>query len=336
MNLISEYIANNSFSIFLSIFLIYFLIFNASTIFVGRNLKVIKKKKFLSNKNVYLFGGYFIAIPIILLIIYFNPVNFQSLQENIILLLTIILILIFGVLDDNIDLKPLIKTIYSLIVFFIFLIFNQKFRITGIDIYFFKYNFLFVESLFFTIFCFYILQNTINFSDGINGVAILIVFCVNLILFYYNQDKYFAFQIIFFLNILIFTLILNLNNKLFLGDAGVNLISFITAINMITVYNQANSLLTQEKVLLYLLFPGLDLIRLVIERIYNKISPTKKDSNHLHHLLFVKVGQFQTLLIYTLIIIANFIICEIFKIEVFHVTLLLILTYLIILKKFKT
>ena len=251
-------------------------------------------------------------------------------QENIILLLKIILILIFGVLDDNIDLKPLIKTIYSLIVFFIFLIFNQKFRITGIDIYFFKYNFLFVESLFFTIFCFYILQNTINFSDGINGVAILIVFCVNLILFYYNQDKYFAFQIIFFLNILIFTLILNLNNKLFLGDAGVNLISFITAINMITVYNQANSLLTQEKVLLYLLFPGLDLIRLVIERMYNKISPTKKDSNHLHHLLIRKFNLLKSLMIYLFLISWPFVFKLLFAITDLNLILLNLIFYSIL------
>ena len=41
---------------------------------------------------------------------------------------------------------------------------------------------------------------------------------------------------------------MNLNNKLFLGDAGVNIISFITAINIVTIYSQENSGLTQEKV----------------------------------------------------------------------------------------
>ena len=173
-------------------------------------------------------------------------------------------------------LKPTFKTIFSLIVFCLFITFNQKFRISGIDIYFFKYDFLILESFIFTLFCFYIFQNTINFTDGINGVAITIAICINLILLYYNQDKFFSLQIIFILNILFFSLIMNLNNKLFLGDAGVNIISFITAINIVTIYSQENSGLTQEKVFLYLLLPGLDLIRLVIERISNKISPTKK------------------------------------------------------------
>ena len=128
---------------------------------------------------------------------------------------------------------------------------------------------------------------------------------------------------------------MNLNNKLFLGDAGVNIISFITAINIVTIYSQENSGLTQEKVFLYLLLPGLDLIRLVIERISNKISPTKKDSNHLHHLLFIKIGQYKTLLIYILIMGIIFFFCEILKFEIFIVTVLLTITYIAILKKFK-
>ncbi len=336
MNLINEGITYDYFSIILSICFIYYLIFNASTIFLGKNLKVIKKKKFLSNKDVHLFGGYFITIPIIIYIVFFSFISLEFFKENIVLLITLKLILIFGIIDDNIDLKPIFKTIFSLIAFSFFISFNQKFQINGIDIYFFKYDFLIVETFIFTLFCFYIFQNTINFTDGINGVAIIIALCINLILLYYNQDQFFSLQIVFILNILFFSLIMNLNNKLFLGDAGVNIISFITAINIITIYTQENSELSQEKVFLYLLFPGLDLIRLVIERISNKISPTKKDVNHLHHLLFVKIGQYKTLSIYIFVMGTIFFLCEILKFQIFTVTVLLAITYLVTLKKFKS
>ena len=160
--------------------------------------------------------------------------------------------------------------------FLFFLYFSNDIRIHELNIYFINYSLLPFESLLFTILCFYILQNSINFSDGINGVAIIIILSINFILLFYNQNQNLFFLLIFIINLLFLSLILNLKNKIFLGDAGVNLLSFLTAINIITIFNQSNSLLTQEKIFLFLLVPGLDLIRLVLERTYNKISPTKK------------------------------------------------------------
>ena len=335
MNLIIDDINITLLSTLLSINFIFFLIFNASAKFVGVNLRVIKKRKFLSNENVYLLGGYFIFIPIFTLIIYTLIFSIENFVQNFIINISMFAILIFGIIDDNIDLKPMFKTFISLTIFFFLIYSVENLRIDLINIYFIEYNLSLFESLIFTVLCLFILQNTINFSDGINGIALIIVICLHLILLFYNQDKNLFYLIIFILNALILTLILNLNNKLFLGDAGVNLISFLTAINIISVYSQNNSLLTQEKIFLYLLFPGLDLSRLVFERIYKRINPTKKDVNHLHHLLYKKIGQLRTLLIYAAIILSIFILTEIFKVKVFLTIGLLILAYLFIFKKLK-
>ena len=128
---------------------------------------------------------------------------------------------------------------------------------------------------------------------------------------------------------------MNLKDKFFLGDAGVNILSFLTAINIIFIFKQDNSLLTQEKIFLFLLVPGLDLIRLVFERAYNKISPAKKDVNHFHHLLYKKFGQIKTLLIYPILIFSTFVLTEVLKIKEFIVIILLILTYILIFRKIK-
>lgn len=330
MNLISEDLIKN-FSIILSFCFIYFLIFNASASFFGNKLNIIKKKKFLSNKEVYLLGGHFLFLPLMLIILYSS----NLIIENLILIFCLLLIFIFGIIDDKYDLKPSIKTLSSFIAFFIYLYFKENTRINEINLYFINYNLLPLGSLLFTAVCLYILQNSINFSDGINGVAIVIIISINLILLFYNQNHNFFFILIFILNLLFFALILNLKDKFFLGDAGVNILSFLTAINIIFIFKQDNSLLTQEKIFLFLLVPGLDLIRLVFERAYNKISPAKKDVNHFHHLLYKKFGQIKTLLIYPILIFSTFVLTEVLKIKVFIVIILLILTYILIFRKIK-
>ena len=330
MNIISEDLIKN-FSIILSFCFVYFLVFNSSASFVGKKFNIIKKKKFLSNKEVYLLGGHFLLLPLMLLILYSGVL----IVDNLILIFCLLLIFIFGIIDDNYDLKPSIKTLTSFIVFSLYLYFTENTRIEIINFYFINFSLLPIESLLFTALCLYILQNSINFSDGINGVAIVIIISINLILLFYNQSYNFFFIQIFILNLLFFALILNLKDKFFLGDSGVNILSFLTAINIIFVFKQENSLLTQEKIFLLLLVPGLYLIRLVFERTYNRISPAKKDVNHFHHLLYKKFGQLRTLLIYPILILGGFIFTEVIKIKVFPILILLILTYILIYRKIK-
>ena len=58
-----------------------------------------------------------------------------------------------------------------------------------------------------------------------------------------------------------------------------------------------------EEIFLLLYLPGYDLLRLFIFRIFQKKNPFKGDNNHVHHLLYNKIGLVKTLLIYMVCLI---------------------------------
>ena len=66
-----------------------------------------------------------------------------------------------------------------------------------------------------------------------------------------------------------------------------------------------------EEIFLYLMLPGIDMIRLTIVRFKNNKSPFEGDNNHLHHLLIKKFNYkismiIISLMIFTPIILYNF------------------------------
>ena len=46
------------------------------------------------------------------------------------------------------------------------------------------------------------------------------------------------------------------------------------------------------------MIPGVDMLRLFFKRSINKKNPFEADSNHLHHILIKRLGNFNTLIIY--------------------------------------
>ena len=83
---------------------------------------------------------------------------------------------------------------------------------------------------------------------------------------------------------LLFFLYLNHFNKAFLGDSGSILLAFLFSYFFIKFYNQIN-LIKTDQIVLFMLIPGLDLMRLFITRIYKGKLPFSPDRNHLHHIL---------------------------------------------------
>ncbi len=75
---------------------------------------------------------------------------------------------------------------------------------------------------------------------------------------------------------------LNFQGKIFLGNNGVMLISFLLSIFFIKTYNQFHFFLADE-IFLLMLIPGLDMIRLFIQRLINKKNPFSSDMEHIHH-----------------------------------------------------
>ena len=95
---------------------------------------------------------------------------------------------------------------------------------------------------------------------------------------------------------------LNFNNKSFLGDSGSLIIAFVIGYFFIKLYNLELINYTDE-VVIYMLLPGIDLIRLFFKRIYLKRNPLSSDRFHLHHLLLSKYSYKKTIIILTLLIL---------------------------------
>jgi hypothetical protein len=101
---------------------------------------------------------------------------------------------------------------------------------------------------------------------------------------------------IFFLFIIFIYLIFNYLRKFFLGESGCILISYFISYFFIKSYIIQKTFLA-DQIILYLLFPGLDLFRLFIYRIVNKKNPFIADTNHLHHLLLKKYNATKVFII---------------------------------------
>lgn len=141
-------------------------------------------------------------------------------------------------------------------------------------------------------------MNAFNMFDGINlqssSYALFIFF--NFLIFFSDS---------LIIKILIITLIffiyLNLKNRSFLGDSGSLLLAFIISYFFVKFYN-ISYIKYADNVALYMIVPGLDLIRLFILRILKKRNPLSSDRMHIHHLLNKKYTQTKTLIIIFLLV----------------------------------
>jgi len=94
---------------------------------------------------------------------------------------------------------------------------------------------------------------------------------------------------LFTINIILFLLVFsyfNFKNKVFLGDCGVYLLSFLTLIFLLKIYI-LKKVFFDEIVLLFIL-PFVDLIRVAIIRICKNKNPLLADATHFHHILISK------------------------------------------------
>jgi len=158
--------------------------------------------------------------------------------------------------------------------------------------------------------------------DGINlqssSYSLIVFFSI---LFFYSDSL--------LVRVLIIALIcysyLNLKNKSFLGDSGSLLISFVIGYFFIKLYNVQNIGFTDE-VVIYMLIPGIDLIRIFFKRIKMKKSPLSPDRLHLHHLLLTRFSHLETLSILIAMILFP-IILNYLNLNILYIFILTILIY---------
>ena len=261
-------------------------------------------KRKIHKQKVSCIGGFYIFFNIIYLLIFdfFNQdrlVIFEYFQyeNNNILFFFICFTTIFlvGIYDDKYGVNANTKlTLFALAILLLTLadknlnISSLRFLInqTTYDI----SNY----SNFFTIFCILVFINAFNMYDGTN---LQVTFPSILIMAYFfyisNFLDYFSLTV---LVSLLFFSILNFKNKLFLGDNGSLILSFLISYIIIKFYNQ-NMIVYTEEVCLLLLLPIIDLSRLFVTRMVNGKNPFSPDKNHLHHLLLRRLKYQNTFLI---------------------------------------
>ena len=261
------------------------------------------KHRKLHKKPTLLINGFIILISLNCFFIYeiFNP-EIIEIKKKIILLILINSFYFIGYLDDIKNLSPSLKTFSIIFILLITLPLENDFILTSLEFKNFmsKKVILNQASIFITIFFIYIFFNFLNFSDGTNGIALSL--CLFFLITFIIKKSFLSPFEIYLFSILFLCLILNIFNISFLGNSGVFLLSIIFAINFINEYN-VNKLYLCDELFIIFILPGIDMTRLVIERLLNKKKIYEGDLNHYHHLLLNYVKEKYVFIIYMMIAI---------------------------------
>ena len=190
--------------------------------------------------------------------------------------------LVLGWYDDRHHVQPAVRLLVSTAVFGAAILVQPGLTITALDLG--AIVPLGVAALPFTILCLVGLQNAINMADGMNGLLIgLSMFWTSCLLIY--APEHLALYLTFMLLGLMILLLYNIAGALFLGDAGSYAIGGTIGILMIYVYERADGALPMLNVVLWLLVPVVDCLRVMVSRALQGHSPLVADKNHLHHRL---------------------------------------------------
>tara|TARA_B100001248_G_scaffold261259_1_gene251844 strand:+ start:2405 stop:3397 length:993 start_codon:yes stop_codon:yes gene_type:complete len=286
-----------SITILTNIFLL--LSFNKIKKLMPLNDKPDKKLK-IHKQNVPLLGGIFIffnyfVLSVLSLIIETPFINFSTTREYASILLFVSLFFLVGLFDDKYNAKPFSKILILIFISFLVVLMNDNLIIKNITLSFYDKNiFLFNFAIFFTIFSIIILVNALNFYDGINCQSILFFIAIFAFLYFsFDQNLFYLLNII----ILSMLFILNLKNKLFLGDSGIYLLGAVLSFSLIYEYNINKNFLKADDIFVLLMLPGFDLLRLSLTRILSGRNAFVGDRNHIHHLLNKKFSLLKTNLI---------------------------------------
>jgi len=227
-------------------------------------------------------------------------INF-SIRENISICFFVFSFFLLGIIDDKYKLNPEKKFFISIFSSILVITLNQELLITNLKFSFFENRFFLNDfSYFFTIFCIIILVNALNFYDGINGQSITFFIIIFGYLTLVSQNFIFYPFIIF---CLIFVLILNLKNKIFMGDNGIYLLSSVLILSLIYEYNEFKTIKFADEIFFLLILPGYDLLRLTVTRVFMGRNPFYGDRNHIHHLIKNRFSLLKTNMILIFLIL---------------------------------
>ena len=238
------------------------------------------------------------TVPLIggIIFISFIIINYQKL-ENLVILFSFLICFLGIMSDTNFLQSPKKRLFFQIFIIFVFLHF------ANLNLEDLRSEFLnhiisnnFSKHLFLT-FCFVILINGSNFIDGLNGLNLgyfLLIFLA-LLLLNFKGDIYIEQNKVLLLIIpIIFLLIMNFFNYLYLGDSGAYLIGFLSGILLVEI-NYLNLQISPYFIALLLWYPAFENFFSIIRKMLKKYNPVLPDTSHLHQLIFkhVKSRKFQ-------------------------------------------
>jgi UDP-GlcNAc:undecaprenyl-phosphate GlcNAc-1-phosphate transferase len=251
----------------------------------------ISKRKIHKNKTP-LIGGFLLLANIIfinILYFFFNDFYFTDLNKifgdhnkYFFFLFSSLIIFLIGYLDDKKNLNANLKFFLFILITSLSSHLDNNLLLETIVIKSFNINLNLLKlSFFLTVLCFLLFINAANMYDGINLQSGPYFFGVySYLLYKFGINSFFIMIIIF----LIIFILLNAKGKIFFGNSGIYLISFMTSYIMIKQYNNLQ-VISIEEIFLIMCIPGYDMLRLFLSRCYQKRSPFSSDRNHIHHVI---------------------------------------------------
>jgi UDP-GlcNAc:undecaprenyl-phosphate/decaprenyl-phosphate GlcNAc-1-phosphate transferase len=229
-------------------------------------------------------GGIALMVPLLLVALVEANWSIGHIEIFTMLLLIGAGFLLLGLHDDRNHIKPGLRLLVSAALFGSVILLEPSLALTELDLGGPVLIPLGVLAFPFTILCLVGLQNAINMADGMNGLLIGLSMFWAAALLAYAPDFLSPYLMLMLLGLTIL-LLYNLAGALFLGDAGSYAIGGTIGILMIYVYQSAGGALPMLTVVLWLLVPVIDCLRVMVMRLLHRRSPFEPDKNHLHHRL---------------------------------------------------
>ncbi len=247
-----------------------------------------------------LVGGLAIMVPFVIL----GSVETALFQTPLYcgLLVLAVVFLGMGFLDDRGHLPPSLRLAVAAVTCLGVVALVPDLRLTELEFAFGRMTALpDMAGMAFAALCLVALQNAVNMADGKNGLVIGLSLIWIAALAAYAPVQLTPILIVLAIGLSI-TMVFNLRNKLFLGDAGSYALSVVIGALTVYAYNRHATGdirdLTAGGVALWFLVPMLDCARLIVSRLLRGKSPFVADRNHLHHLLSQRISSKKALLCY--------------------------------------
>jgi len=250
--------------------------------------------------------GIFASLLIVSSYYYFNKIELFDYS----LFIPLGIMFIVGVYDDfyhaDFKLKFLLQIIVAKIII------DQGYVISNYHGLFGFYEVPWLIAQLSTVFVFLVIINAINFIDGIDGLAISeVIKTIALIEFFSTSSSVLKpLSIMLFLSLIpLYYFNFKKHQKVFLGDSGSLLLGTIVSIYIFFIlgneyqFKEGFQINKTVFVVLVILYPLIDLLRVFILRIKKGKSPFEADQNHIHHLfLKYKLNNVSVLLFMILLI----------------------------------